>query len=336
VLGVRQVKRVSSEVTKPKEFTMIAQPAVLALSHDFSREDLFSVVFILVDDWMRQIYGSGNLPRATQVPEFTDSEVLTIVLVGELCNSPREKGWLRQVRASYLYLFPLLPERSRFCRRAQQIVPLLIEFRRLILRWADADLKPIRLLDSLPLPLCANWRVLQSNQPISGTSWGYCSSKKSFYFGLHPLALVTEEGFVDEFFLAPGDMVDSPLLNAFLSQCERLGKDISGQEWIGDKGFVGKAREKWAKEILGLTLHIRQRDYKDWIPSFQKLLDKVRRPIEGFFSVLTNNYHLTDMLVKTDIGIYRRVEAKVAAFNLARYFNLVLGRELSEVARYAV
>jgi hypothetical protein len=173
---------------------MIAQPAVLALSHEFSREDLFSVIFILVDDWMRKTYGSGNLPRETQVPEFTDSEVLTVVLVGELCHASREQAWLRQVRASYLYLFPLLPERSRFCRRAQKIIPLLIEFRRLVLHWADADLKPTRLLDSLPLALCSNWRVLQSSQPISGTAWGYCSSKKSYYFGLHPLALVTEDG----------------------------------------------------------------------------------------------------------------------------------------------
>ncbi len=41
------------------------------------------------------------------------------------------------------------------------------------------------------------------------------------------------------------------------------------------------------------------------------------------------------MLVKTDIGIYRCVEAKIVAFNLALYFNILLGRELSEVARYA-
>ncbi len=126
---------------------MIAQPAVLVLSHEFSRDDLFSVVFILVDDWMIKTYGSGNLPRETQVPEFTDSEVMSVILVGELCHAPREQGWLRQVRASYLHLFPLLPERSRFCRRAQKIVSALIEFRRQVLHWADADLKPIRLLD---------------------------------------------------------------------------------------------------------------------------------------------------------------------------------------------
>lgn len=315
---------------------MIAPPAVLALSHDFSREDLFSVVFVLVDDWMKETYGSANLPRETRVPEFTDSEVLSIVLVGELCHAPRESGWLRQVRASYLHLFPQLPEQSRFSRRAQKIIPLLLAFRRQVLHWADADLRPTRLLDSFPLPLCSNWRVLQSSQPISGTAWGYCSSKKVYYFGLHPLALVTEEGFVDELFLAPGDMVDSPLLDAFLSQCERVGKDVSGQEWVTDKGFVSKTRELWAKSLLGLTLHVRQRDYKGFTPAFQRLLDKIRRPIEGFLSVLTDCFHLSDMLVRTDLGIYRRVEAKVAAFNLGRYFNLVLGRELSEVARYAV
>jgi hypothetical protein len=87
----------------------------------------------------------------------------------------------------------------------------------------------------------------------------------------------------------------------------------TGQECIGDKGFVNKVRQTWAKELLGLTLHIRQRDYKGFTPAFQALLDKIRRPIEGFFSVLTNCFHLTDILVKTDISIYRRVEANITA-----------------------
>jgi hypothetical protein len=315
---------------------MIAQPAVTLLSHEFNREDLFTVVFVLVDDWMLKTWGSHNLPRQTQMPHFTDSEILTLLLVGELCQSKRQRAWLRQVRASHRPLFPRLPEDSRFARRAEKVRHLLPAFRRQILHWADADLKPVRLIDSFPLPLCKNWRVLQSSQPISGTAWGYCASKKSYYFGLHPLALMTEEGFVDELFLAPGDLGDSPLLDATLSECERRGKDVRGQEWIGDKGFVSKAREAWAQSHLGVTLHIRQRDYKDWIPSFQKLLDRLRHPIEGFLSVLTEGFHLSDLLVKTDIGIYRRVEAKIAAFNLARYFNLVLGRELSDVARYAI
>lgn len=102
---------------------MIAHPAVFSLSHIFSREDLFLVVFCLVDDWMHQHYGASNLPRRRgPVPEtVADSEVLTIVLVGELCQVKRERAWLRQVRASYRALFPHLPEDSRFARRATSL-----------------------------------------------------------------------------------------------------------------------------------------------------------------------------------------------------------------------
>jgi hypothetical protein len=333
---------------------MITQTALQLLSHNFSREDLFCTLFVLVDDWMKQNYQSDNLPRKTLKPEFTDAEVVTILLVGELCQSSRERAWVRQVHASYRHLFPLMPEASRFSRRAELVIPLVVAFRKQVLHWADADLAPTRILDSFPLPLCANYRTFQSTIPISGETWGYCASKKEYYFGLHPLALTTEDGFIDEVFLAPGNMADSDLLDHFLSQCEREKKPISGQVWVGDKGFVSKARQRWAKAILGVDLQIRTRDYGQKcseylrkrdplapfhvgiVPFYQRLLDYIRHPIEGFLSVLTRNYHLADMLVKTDRGIYRRVEAKIAAFNLARYFNLVLGKSLSDVARYAV
>jgi hypothetical protein len=42
------------------------------------------------------------------------------------------------------------------------------------------------------------------------------------------------------------------------------------------------------------------------------------------------------LLVKTDIGLYRRTQAKATAFWLARYFNDLLGVEPMNIARYAV
>jgi hypothetical protein len=106
---------------------MIAHPAVFSLSHTFSREDLFLVVFCLIDDWMQQHYAVSNLPRQRgPLPEpLADSEVLTIVLVGELGQVKRERAWLRQVRASYRVLFPHLPEDSRFSRRVTALRELL-------------------------------------------------------------------------------------------------------------------------------------------------------------------------------------------------------------------
>jgi hypothetical protein len=82
---------------------------------------------------------------------------------------------------------------------------------------------------------------------------------------------------------------------------------------------------------------VRQRDYKARdVPFFQQILDKLRKPIEGVLSVRTENFGLEHLLVKTDIGIYRRVQAKATAFSLARYFNDVLGVEPMNITRYAV
>src|SRR5262249_11390767 len=155
----------------------------------FSREDLFLVIFCVVDDWMRTRFGASNAPRRRRGPgrhEFSDAEVLTLLLVGELCHCHRERAWLRQVRASYLALFPALPEDSRFSRRAQQVRGLLGQLRQAILFWADADLEPIRLLDSFPLPLCACYRIRQSSWPISSATFGFNASKRQYFYGLRP------------------------------------------------------------------------------------------------------------------------------------------------------
>ena len=318
---------------------MLVHSAVSSLWHDFSRADLFLVVYCIVDDWMHKRFGSSNQPRKRRGPragEFADSEVLTVLLVGELCQVKRERAWLRQVRANYRTLFPALPEDSRFSRRAEAVRELLRHLRQALLCWAGEDGQPLRILDSFPMPLCACYRIWQSTLPISGSSFGYNSSKQHYYWGLHPGLLLTEGGYIDDIFLAPGFMHDVQLLSAYLDECAEEGRDVSGQEWLMDKGFVSKALKQAAQSLMGVNLLVRQRDYKGDTPFFQRLLDKLRKPIEGVISVLTENMGIEHLLVKTDVGVYRRTQAKATAFSLARYFNDVLGIAPMNVTRYAV
>jgi hypothetical protein len=319
---------------------MIAHPAVLSLSHTFSREDLFLVVYCLIDAWMHPRFGGSNANRKRRGPrndEFAESEVLTIVLVGALCQVKRERAWLRQVRANPGARFPHLPQDSRFSRRAQAVRELLRAFRARVLGWVGEDVTPVRILDSFPMPLCKNYRIRPSSMPLSCSSFGYNSSKKAYCFGMHPGLLLTERGYMDDLFLAPGYLVDVPLLTAYLDICLEEGGDLCGQEWIADKGFVSTPLKKAAQAVLGLRLLVRQRAYKKReTPFFQHLLDKLRKPIEGVISVLTENLGIEHLLVKTDIGIYRRTQAKATAFSLARYFNDVLGIAPMNITRYAV
>lgn len=319
---------------------MVAHSALQALSGSFSREDLFLVVYCLLDDWMKHRFGSSNAPRQHRGPtpeEFSDSEVLTVVLVGELCQCLRERAWLRQVRASYRALFPKLPEDSRFSRRAERARDLLRAFREEVLFWADADLEPLRILDSFPMPLCACYRIRQSGLPLTSATFGRNDRKRLYYYGLRPGVLITFSGFIVDLILAPGNCNDTRLLANYLDECVEREQNLAGQAWVMDKGFRNRTIVAWAKERLGLELLPQQQELPDAPPSFwQATLERVRKPIESVISVLTECFGIEHMLVKTECGVYRRVQAKATAFSLARYFNRVLNLDAMNVARYAV
>ena len=124
------------------------------------------------------------------------------------------------------------------------------------------------------MPLCACYRLRQSHQPISGSSFACNSSKQQYDFGLHPGLLLTENGYIDDLFLAPGYLHDVDLRAASLDECQEEGRDLSGQEWFMDKGLVSKPLKQAAKNLLNLTLLVRQRDYKGrFVPFFQYILD---------------------------------------------------------------
>lgn len=319
---------------------MITHPSLTSLSTAFGRNDLFLVVYCVVDDWMKARFASSNAPRTRRGPrddEFSDAEFLTVLLVGELCRCPRERAWLRQVRASYRTLFPALPETSRFCRRAQRVRHLLRSFREAILFWADADLEPLRILDSFPMPLCACYRISQSNQPIDSAAFGRCASKRSFFFGLRPHLLITASGFIEDLILAPGNCADVTALGGYLDECVEHGRDLTGQTWLMDMGYRSQRITRWARERLGLTLAVRQPEPRGEGPTgWQLQLDALRRPIEGIVSMLTEGFSIEHILATTGIGLYRRAQAKATAFTLARYFNRVLELPALDIARYAV
>jgi hypothetical protein len=312
------------------------------LSGSFTRTDLFLVVFCIVDDWMRAHYGGSSVPRRRGVrqPLFSDAEVLTVLLVAELCHCRRELAWHRQVSRSYRALFPHLPEYSRFTRRAVRVASLLRHLRRQVLFWADADLEAFRIVDSFPLPSCACYRLLQSTLPLSGSTFGFNKSKNQYYWGLHPALVITASGFVEDLVLAPGNLHDVPLLTAYLEECVREGRNLRGQTWILDKGFASEPLRRTAWEALGLRLVARQKQRKEEqglpLPCAQQMIDTVRKPIETLLAVLRECLGLQDLRVKTDLGLYRRTQAKATACALASYFNRALGRPVAQFACYAV
>jgi len=76
---------------------------------DLPYDMLFTLVYVLVDDWYQQEGRHLVRSRPGVKPRFSDSEVLTLEVVRDLEGQTKERRWYRTVRANWRTLFPGLP-----------------------------------------------------------------------------------------------------------------------------------------------------------------------------------------------------------------------------------
>lgn len=79
-------------------------------------EDLRSVVFCAIDDWVQQ---HGLPQRPGPVPACSDSEVLTFAVARELLGYTSERHFRRVLVREWRHLFPHVPAQSELNRRTR-------------------------------------------------------------------------------------------------------------------------------------------------------------------------------------------------------------------------
>ena len=106
---------------RQKEFAMTVQTKPNDTT--INMESLMTVIFVIVDDWYQQQGLKLLKGKPGSKAEFSDSELITLVLCMDIIPFPSERQFYQFIRANYLSLFPRLIDRSQFNRRAEQRRP---------------------------------------------------------------------------------------------------------------------------------------------------------------------------------------------------------------------
>lgn len=211
--------------------------------------DLFIIVYILVDDWY-QTKGKHYLQgKAGVKPEFTDSEVITLMLIEDFIPYPSETQNIAYIRANYLTLFHKLV-RSQFNRRSRNLRLLVEKLRQDWIQRKSWQDQHCFLLDTKPVP------VLGYKLVTISTLLGI-----PIFYDLVP-AITDErqaaEAIIDHFVLCDifGDKgfigLDWQTLNRFLSNKSERTEGVLHE--IQD---VGRNFERLlAKTVLGLATRV--------------------------------------------------------------------------------
>ena len=255
--------------------------------------DLFTVVYVLVDDYLQaaQQLGRFRLPvKCNQRASY--SELMTIVLVGEVLQQRNQGLWYLWVKSDYCGLFPVLPELSRFYRISRNFERIYADLALLI-----AEHDGVYLIDSQPLPICKGVRYTR-DRLLSEAASGRGGTTKRFYgFRLH--AICTGTGAVCRFALVPANEHDITIAKCLLD--ERYD-DLHSV--IGDKAYLG----------LGIYTPPKQNAKNPgfWCDFFAQ----ARKSIETVFSSLTRCRNLALQQLNSFWSIRASVCRKLAAHNL--------------------
>jgi IS5 family transposase len=286
--------------------------------HDF--EDFCLYVYVIVDDIWQEI--APYFSRPGPKPDCSDSEIIAIALISE------SRGWDKETELydnwkPYLALFPNFPERSRFNRRRRNLAQAINMVRRKVLQRMDLSQDNQCIIDSMPVQAIEFHLVPSStgDWEAYGARFGKVSSKNQTIFGYKLHLLVTLNGVITDFELAPANATDLAAGEELLAQHRNLTV-------LGDKGYVSKSVAESLQLHNGVTLlALRRKNQKEQLPpALKKFINKVRQLIETVNGQLTQQFNVEKNLAHSFYGLCARLYTKLTAHTLCIYINRMLSK----------
>lgn len=284
-------------------------------------EDFCLYMYVVVDDLWTRI--GHRYQRPGPAPACSDSELITLVLVGECRGWDQETDLLAAWQA-YRALFPVLPERSRFNRRRRALLYAINDLRRVVQTLLDLAQDRQAVIDSLPVPVIRFHLVPGSANTSTwkahGARFGKVSSKKQTIFGYKLHLLVPLGGVILDFVLAPANVHDLTV------GAERLAeqRDLLA---LGDKAYYSApvAAALLAEANVTLFALPRATLRAQVPPAVVALHTRCRQLIETVNGQLSDQFHVEENHAKTFWGLCARLYATLTAHTLCVYINRLLG-----------
>jgi hypothetical protein len=283
-------------------------------------DDFCTHMYVIVDDIWQQI--AHLFRRPGPAPECSDSELITMVLVGE-CRGWDVETEMLSLWQEHRYLFPTIPSQSRFNRRRRNLCQAFNVIRRAVLQLMPLAQDTQCVIDSLPVPVVQFYLVPTStgDWKAYGARFGKVPSKKQTIFGYKLHLLITLNGVIIDCQLAPANATDLQAGVDILS-------DHTDLTVVGDKAYISApmAEALYRSNRVQLLTLPRRNQKRQVSAATRRLFNRVRQVIETVNSQLAAQFNIEQNHAHTLRGLCTRLYAKLAAHTLCIYINRLVGK----------
>ena len=199
-------------------------------------------------------------------------------------------------------------ERSRFNRRARQLLPAVNAIRNGLTRdYFTGD--SVVIIDSFPLPLCQPIRRYRAKIFKDYANQGYNATKKMWFYGFKAHLVISASGYVLNYAITAASVHDVTAAPELIANCPCPNV-------LADVGYVG---QKLQDEFDRMGYHL-------WTPYRSNMrgakehnkrnLKQLRRTIETRFSVLVSSFGIENIRMRSLSGFQLQFELILLTYNL--------------------
>ena len=286
-------------------------------------ETFIIVIFILVDDFVNKYFPPRKLRKRGILPKLSDSEVITMEIVGEFLGFHSDKDIYKYFKNHWKHLFPNLPHRSNFVRQAFNLWYVKLQFWKYLISYKD---KFIQIIDSIPMEVCKFKRAKRSKLFKGLANYGKYLGMTFYGFRLH--LKITDYGLITDFVILPANYQDIEFVDYFVDNERNC-------YFIGDKGYRSKDLFEKLLKYKNIFFHTSYRriDKKPkYLPKYLvKKLNAIRKLIETIFSQLEKQFAIKKICARDKWHLYSRVVRKIVTHVVAVILNIKNKRSPLEI-----
>jgi hypothetical protein len=280
-------------------------------------EDFIIYVYCCVEDICHEIVKTPLRQRGFQ-PKLTDSEVITMEIVGEFMGKDQDKSLWRYFHNHWHSWFPNLGSRANFVKQSANIWQLKQRVQYYLVEKMNAHNTPVHLVDGFPMPVCKITRAARSHCFKGEAGYGYCAAKDEKYYGFEGHLLISSDGVICGYTFAAANIDERDVL-------QDMTDGLTGT-LIGDKGYIRPClKEDLAKQGLDLQTPLRKNMKDDRPKNFVTQLIKARRLVETVIGQLTERFHIEKVRARNCWHLINRFIRKLLAHTVGVYLNNLLG-----------
>jgi Transposase DDE domain len=290
-----------------------------------SLEEFVVAVYCLVDDFLVPFSKQHALRKTGFATAFSDSETLTLLVVGEFLGLDTDKAihtFFR--RGSWRAWFPRLGHRTTFARQSANLWRVMQLFQETLAQRLGAFEDKVHLIDGFPMVVSCITRAKRCRRFRGEAARGFCASKKLKYYGFHGHLVVSYTGVVTACTVTAANVDEREASWEVLSGLQGIG--------IGDKGYLSASHQENLQQETGVTLWApsRKNMEKQTPRATQALFLRVRRKIETVIGQLAERFHLERVRARDRWHLTARVGRKLLAHTIGVWFADQFGLGLLE------